>query len=307
MERPPQSPAAQHSDYHRKVSSITWIGLVLNVLLAAGKIAAGQLGHSRAVFADGVHSISDLVTDLAVLIGVRFWSKPADANHPHGHSRIETLVTLGIGLALAATAAVMAHGALADLRLGRFSKPGWIAFGAAAASIVIKELLYRATMRTAQTVKSSALVANAWHHRTDALSSIPAAVAVAVGALAPGWEFVDALGALLVCVFIFKAAYDVGNPALVELMDRAAPPEIVAGIREEAMATPGVRDAHAIRSRYLGSALQIDLHVLVDPELTVREGHDIAHAVKRRLLDSSLDVADVVVHMEPADHEGPAT
>lgn len=303
------SESSEVREYQRQVALITWLGLACNVLLAAGKIAAGVLGHSRAVLADGVHSLTDLATDLAVLIGVRFWSRPADENHPHGHQRIETLVTLAIALALAVTALGLGYDGLSSIRNKDFHKPGWIAFGAAMASLVVKEILFQVTRKKARMLNSSALMANAWHHRSDAFSSIPAALAVAVGALFPDWAFVDSIGALIVCLLILKASMDIAWPALNQLSDRAAPPEATSSITSVILATPGVVATHAVRTRYLGSSLQVDCHVMVEPEITVRQGHDIAKAVRERLINDDpnvgdLNIVDVVVHVEPVEEPG---
>jgi len=294
--------SAAHS---AEVRRVTWVGLCANLALAALKFFAGIVGHSQVIVADAIHTLSDSGTDIAVLIGVRFWSKPPDDSHPHGHGRIETLVTLVIAVALAAAAVGLAYNALATLKIRDISPPGWIAFAAAAVSIVVKEWLYRWTAAAGRRAKSSAVIANAWHHRSDALSSIPAAIAVATAAIVPSWAFVDHVGAVLVSGLILYAAGSIGWPALKHLADAGAPEAQRRRIEQIALRTDGVRAVHAIRTRYAGPGIQVDLHVLVDPEMSVRAGHQIAGSVKRRLLtlESGPDVLDVVVHVEP--HEGP--
>lgn len=270
-----------------------------NVALAAGKLTAGILGASQAVIADAVHSFSDLSTDLAVILGVRYWSAPPDAEHPYGHGRIETVVTTFIGLALGIVALGIAYNALTTVREPHLRQPGWVAALGPAASMVIKEILYRWTVRVGLRVRSSAVMANAWHHRSDGFSSLPPLVAVIVSAWRPEWAFVDHFGAVLVSLFILKVSWDVLSPALAELVDRGATRKERARIDRLARSVPGVRDVHRIRARRIGSSFLVDLHVLVQPELTVRAGHDISEAVQRELMDRGPEIVDVVVHLEP--------
>ncbi len=298
----PSSTSCQDFDDRRLVSEVrrvTLIGLVINVALSALKFAAGIAGNSQAVVADAVHSLSDTVTDVAVLVGVKFWAKPPDDCHPHGHRRIEFLVTVFIGLLLAAVALGLCYNAIATLHQVQGSPPGAVAFFAAALSIFTKELLYRWTISAGRKVKSTALIANAWHHRSDGLSSIPAAAAVAGANLVPSLTFLDHLGAIVVSIFILQAAWKIVRPSVEQLVDQGAPEEICRGIEQLARATPGVEEVHAIRTRHIGSGIEVDLHVLVDPQLTVEEGHSISEEVERRLIDYVSDVVDVVVHLEP--------
>lgn len=282
---------------------MTLVGLVINVALSALKFAAGILGNSQAVVADAVHSLSDTVTDFAILVGVKFWSKPPDECHPHGHRRIEFLVTIFIGLLLAGVALGLSYNAIATLHQAQARPPKAIAFLAAVLSIFTKELLYRWTISKGKEIKSTALIANAWHHRSDSLSSIPAAVAVAGAVLVPGLTFLDHLGAIVVSMFILQAAWKIVRPSVEQLVDRGAPKEICCGIEQLAFATPRVQEVHAIRTRNIGSGLEVDLHILVDPALSVEEGHQISEEVKRRLIEYVSDVVDVVVHLEPYEED----
>ncbi|MCK5375997.1 MAG: cation transporter, partial [Acidobacteria bacterium] len=262
-----------------------WVGLLCNLLLAAAKAAAGVFGHSQAVLADALHSLTDSVTDVAVILGVRYWTAPADEDHPHGHGRIETLVTVIIGFSIGLVAVGMGWQAIRGLRHGEDVRPpAGIALGVALLSIGVKEALYRWTAGVGRTVNSPALVANAWHHRSDAISSIPAALAVAVALLVPGWAFVDRVGAIVVCIFILYAAWRILHPALNQLIDAGAPPEERRRIEELALEVDGVEAAHALRTRYVGAKLAVELHLEVDGGLSVGEGHAIAQAVRRRLL-----------------------
>jgi cation diffusion facilitator family transporter len=277
-----------------------WVGLLCNLLLAAIKVVAGILGHSQAVLADALHSLTDSVTDVAVILGVRFWSAPADDNHPHGHGRIETLVTVVIGLSVGMVALGMGWQAIYGIRHGQVAEaPGGIALAAALISIAVKEILYRWTVTIGRRVQSSALIANAWHHRSDAISSIPAALAVAVALLIPGWEFIDRLGAILVCGFILQASWKILLPALNQLIDAAAPHDDRRLIEELAAGVDGVESAHAVRTRYVGAKLAVDIHVEVDGGLSVGEGHAIAKEVRQCLIENGPNVGDVVVQLEP--------
>lgn len=282
-----------------EISFAAWVGLVANVVLMAVKFAAGIIGHSQAVVADAVHSLSDVATDAALIIGVRYWSAPADEGHPHGHRRIETLVTVFIGILLAGVALGIGNDAIGNMVVSTRPTPDAVALAGALVSIVIKEILYRWTMVRARRINSSALAANAWHHRSDALSSIPAALAVTGALVVPKWTFIDPAGAVVVCLFILFAAWRITRPALDQLIDAAAPGEIRRDIEALALAVPGVLSAHAIRTRYTGSKLAVDLHIEVDGELTVYQGHDIGEAVRRRLLEDGPNVGDCMVKVEP--------
>ncbi|AET64259.1 Cation diffusion facilitator family transporter [Methanothrix harundinacea 6Ac] len=285
------------------VRRLTLIGVVINLALTFMEFVAGIVGNSQAVVADAVHSLSDTVTGVAVLVGVRFWSRPPDECHPHGHRRIEFLVTIFIGLILAAVALGIGYNALATLHDPQRKPPGAVAFFAAVVMIFTKEFLYQWTISVGKEIRSPALIASAWHHRSDALSSIPAAAAVAGAAIVPGLSFLDHLGAIVISAFILQVAWKIIRPSLEQLVDLGAPEEIRRGIEQLASATPGVEEVHAIRTRHIGSGIEVDLHVLVDPRLTVEEGHEISEEVKRRLIEYVSDVVDVVVHLEPYGDE----
>lgn len=285
------------------IRMVTWVGMICNILLSVIKLIGGLVGNSQAVVADAIHSFSDLTTDVAILIGLRYWSAPADSEHPHGHRRIETMVTVAIGLLLCTVGIGIAFTSLSTLKEQDAVSPGWVALISTLISILVKEILYRWTAKVGTRIKSSALIANAWHHRSDALSSIPAAAAVGIALINPSWAFVDHIGAIIVALFIIQAAWQIFSPAAAELIDRGASQEICEHLQQVALNTPQVQEVHALRTRYLASNLVVDLHVLVDPNITVRTGHDISEIVKRRLFDSNQEVIDVIVHLEP--YEGP--
>jgi len=282
-----------------KVRRVGWVGLVCNLVLAAAKAAAGIIGHSQAVLADALHSLTDSVTDIAVILGVRFWTAPADEDHPHGHGRVETLVTVFIGLAVGAVAVGMGVEAIRGLKHEPEVAPAGIALVVSLISIVVKEALYRWTAKVGREVGSPALEANAWHHRSDAISSIPAAVAVAVSIIDPEWAVVDRVGAVVVCFLILQASWRILRPAVDQLIDAGAPAAERRRIEKLALEVDGVEAAHAVRTRYVGSKLAVDLHVEVDGGLSVGDGHAIAVAVREKLIAEGPNVADAVVQIEP--------
>ncbi len=286
------------------IRKVTWSGLGVNIGLAGMKFLAGFLGSSQAVIADAVHTLSDTTTDIAVLVGSLFWSAPPDTEHPYGHQRIEALVSAVIGGVLVSVAAGLAYNAMATIHAGETGGTGMVAAVGPALSIVCKEWIYRRTARVGRRVKSSAVIANAWHHRSDALSSIPALLAVVVSSQFPGWGFVDNIGAVVVAVFILKVAWDITVPALKELIDTGATLTAQRAIQKLTMDVGGVIGAHAIRTRKFGSRIHVDLHILVNPELSVRAGHSISESVKRHLVENGPDVFDVVVHLEPYEETG---
>lgn len=278
---------------------ITIIGLAVNLMLSALKFILGYFGRSQAVVADAVHSLSDMGTDLLILLGAKFWSAPADERHPYGHQRVETVVTLCISLLLAGVAVGLGWNAIRRVGTPPKCPPLSLALLGPFVSIITKEILFRRTRAVGKRIHSSALIANAWHHRSDALSSIPALVAVAAATANPKWAFLDPLGALVVAILILKVAWDIASPALSELMDHGASAEDLEGMEALARSVSGVCSVHRLRTRRVGSGWFIDLHVEVDGNLPVRQGHDIATQVQVKLLKDGPSVADVTVHIEP--------
>ncbi|GAB7079624.1 cation diffusion facilitator family transporter [Megalodesulfovibrio paquesii] len=277
-----------------------WVGVWANVVLSAAKLAAGLLAHSQALVADGVESLTDIVASLLLVVGVKYWNAPPDSKHPHGHKRLETLFSAGVGLSMVAVALGLGWNALSGLQADESTPaPGPLAFGVALLTILSKELLYRWTLRQSRRAGSPAVAANAWHHRSDAISSLPVALAVGLAWFSPTWAFVDKVGAVVVCFFILHAAWKILNPALQELMDAGAPEEEVQRILELCCASPEVRGAHHIRTRYLSAGVEVSLHLQVDPELTVLRGHDLAHEAKERIMAAMPQVLDVTIHVEP--------
>jgi cation diffusion facilitator family transporter len=285
----------------KQIKKITRIGIVLNLILAAIKFIVGIIGSSQAVIADAFHSLSDLATDFMILLGVKYWTAPPDETHPYGHLRIEALITVIIGLALASVAFGLGYRSFISIRETHIRQISWIAITGPSISIIIKEFLYRWTIIIGKRVKSKAVVANAWHHRSDAFSSVPALIAVAVSAIYPELAYIDHIGAIIIAIFILKVAWDIIFPSLQELTDRGASLKDNNMIKKIAFSVAGVKEVHAIRTRIFGSNLQVDLHILVDPNISVRKGHDISEEVKKQLISRGPNILDVVVHLEPYD------
>lgn len=287
------------------VRKVTWVGLFVNLILAGIKFAAGVLGKSQALVADAIHSLTDLTTDAAVIAGSHYWERPPDDDHPYGHKRLETLVTAFIGIMLAAAGIGIGWKAVSTLQHKAVSAPGWIAVLAAFVSIVCKEAIYRWTARTGKRLKSTALAANAWHHRTDALSSLPVLIAVTGARLFPSWSFLDRVGAVVVSIFIIYASLKIIWPAISELIDAGVPADTRKKIREIAHKNENVQQVHDIRTRYISTSVQVDLHIVVQGSLTVRQGHDIADDVRRRIIADIPEILDVVVHVDPPERALP--
>ena len=284
-----------------RIRRVAVLGLGTNVALAAFKLAAGLFGGSRAVVADALHSISDCASDIALLVGPSLWSRPSDSDHQYGHARIETVITVAIGLLLAASGVGIAAEALATLHIRGGERPALIALLAAATSVFVKEALYHWSLHVGKKVRSPAVMANAWHHRSDAFSSVPAVLAVGGAILLPSWGFLDRVGAVVVSIIILQAAVKIVRPALGQLIDTGLPEGERRAILETVARCPGVERPHDLRTRYLGPGVAADLHVEVRPDLTVAEGHEIAEDVRKRILDHFPDVVDVIVHVDPME------
>lgn len=286
------------------IYKVTWIGFFVNVLLSVGKLIAGFVGHSGAMIADGVHSVSDFATDIVVLLFVRISAKPKDEDHDYGHGKYETLATVVIGVALAA----VAIGILVDsaeriaqvLRGESIARPGIVALVAAAVSIVAKEALYWYTMLTAKRVDSPALKANAWHHRSDAFSSIGTLIGIG-GAyfLSEQWRVLDPIAAIVVGALIIKVAYDLVMPGLNELLERSLPKEQEDEIVALVLTDKRLSDVHNLKTRRIGAGIAVELHVRVQGNMTVNESHAITRNIEQLLRQQYGDRTQVIIHIEP--------
>jgi len=280
---------------------VTWVGLACNAVLAAGKVIAGLAFASQTILADGLHGASDLITDVAVLAGLGAAERPADGCHPYGHRRVGTLVAMFVGASLLAAALTIAFTALNSLHQPVESVGSLIPLGLAVVTIPVKEFLFRITRRVAVRDDNMALRANAWHHRSDAATSAAAAVGLAgVAAGGPQWAFLDPLMAIVLSAFLAVVSVRIVYQSASELVDRAPGQATLDGIREVLHRTDGVHDFHALRARQIGGKVAMDVHIQVDPDLTVAQGHEIARNLKRHIIEHDKRVVEVVVHVEPA-------
>ncbi len=287
---------------YREVRKVTLIGSVVDLLLGVAKIIVGWAAHSQALIADGVHSLSDLVTDFFVLYAAKHSHREADEDHPYGHGRIETLATVGLGFALIVVAIGIGYDAVRHLSQPEtLHIPGAVALVVAGISVVSKEAIYQYTKSAALRLRSNMLMANAWHSRSDAISSIVVVIGVA-GAMM-GYPYLDNVAAIAVAVMIAKIGFGLVRTSTMELIDTALEPGVVTDIRAQITATDGVRAVHMLRTRRSGSDAFVDVHLQVDPRISVSEGHQIADTVRRRLIGSFDDVTDVTVHIDPEDDE----
>ena len=289
---------------HSKGARITWIGLLLNLLLGAIKTTAGWWLGSKALIADGMHSMLDLLTDMAVLVGFSMAQKPEDETHHFGHHKFASFAKFFVGGSLLVFALLLVGAALMDFRSGGKAPQAGIAAVVAIVSLLVKEGLFWWTRSVAKSIQSDLLMANAWHHRSDSISSLGVAVAlIAVWIGGESWVFLDAAVTLVFgCYLVFEAA-KIFRSACGDLLDAAPAREIVEDFREHILATPGAVAYHDFRVRRVGDVFEVDLHLQVAPELTVEKGHEIARDVKIRLREKHPEVSKVLVHVEPANSE----
>ncbi|MDR1977783.1 MAG: cation diffusion facilitator family transporter [Synergistaceae bacterium] len=288
----------------REGVSITLIGLAINVILAIGKGTAGILGHSGAMVADAIHSLSDLLTDFAVLLGLRYTNKPADEDHAYGHGRIETLVAAFCGLILLIVGLGIFFEGSGDIlyvvRGHELPRPAFVALWAASISILFKELLFRYTFAVGCRLNSSSLKANAWHHRTDAMSSVGALLGIGGSILGGGkWAVLDPVAAVLVSVFILHAAVSIFWNSIKEVLDTSLAPSQLDSIKASALAFPEIFDIHKIRTRRIGFYVAIEAHIVLDGGLTLKRAHDIATIFEERLKRLLGGNALITLHTEP--------
>lgn len=278
-----------------ETARVTVIGAIANVLLAAVKFAAGVFGHSAAMVADAAHSLSDLVTDAVVFISVRIAAHEADEEHPYGHGRAETIGTAAVGAALILIGLFILLDVIDDLIHGLLPAPTWLAAAAAVVSIVVKEGLYHYTARVGRKHDNDAVVANAWHHRTDSLSSV--AALAGIGGAMMGFALLDPLAAIVVVFMIAKVGWEITWKALQDLMDVSVAPEKLRKIREVISGTEGVRRFHELRTRRLGADIFVDAHIQVQPNISVSEAHNIAETVRHNLKKQA-GAADALIHID---------
>ena len=289
----------------KKIVVVTIVGSVVNFLLLIVKFAAGIVGHSGAMIADAVHSLSDFVTDIIVLLFINISSKPKDESHDYGHGKYETLATSIIGIALLCVGAGLfwdgSHKIYDFYIKGeQLESPGKIALVAAIASIVIKELLYRYTLYVGKQENSQAVIANAWHHRSDAFSSIGTALGIG-GAILLGdnWRVLDPIAAVVVSIMIVKVALQLVVPAINDLLEKSLPKEVEDEILVLINETPGVKNPHNLYTRRIGNDFAIEVHIRVDGRTTVSEAHELTLEIEEKLRDKFGRATHITLHVEP--------
>lgn len=282
----------------------TVIGSIVNAALIVLKVIAGILGRSSALIADAVHSLTDFITDIVVVIFVRLSGRPRDRVHSYGHGKFETFATMIIGVFLAgAGLGLLASGVgkvISSFNGEVLLEPTWLAFSVATASVLVKEILYRYTVKVGKNVKSDAVIANAWHHRSDAISSVGTMAGIG-GAILLGekWRVLDPLAAVLVSVFIIKSGFDIVRPAVNELLEGALPEEQSAEISKIITSVNGVKGFHNLRTRKIGNSIAVDVHVKMNGKLLLEEAHEIATRIEVRIRERYGQDSIVNVHMEP--------
>lgn len=288
----------------RKIYRVTFVGFVVNLVLSIVKLIAGLVGRSGAMVADAVHSFSDLATDVVVIAFARISAKPRDPGHDYGHGKYETLATIIISLALAVVGAGILVDSIERIRIvldgGLLPRPGVIALVAAVVSIIVKEILYRYTVRVGRQIQSPSVIANAWHHRSDALSSLGTLVGIGCAYfLGSKWRIADPVAALLVAVFIFKIAFDLIRNGLGELLEQSLPEDVEEEILPIVTANPEVREPHNLRTRRIGASIAIEVHVRMDGRMTVEHSHDLTVEIERRLRERFGEGTMIAIHVEP--------
>ncbi|WP_313951171.1 cation diffusion facilitator family transporter [Accumulibacter sp.] len=285
---------------HAMTQRCTWISVVVNVFLTIAQVVAGIVANSQALVADGMHSLSDLVCDFLVLFAAHHSKDPADESHPYGHARIETAASFGLGAILAATGGAIIWSAGVKLQnLGDLPPVAPLALWAAIIALIAKEGLFRYMLHVGERLRSPMLIANAWHARSDAASSL--VVAVGIGGNLMGFTFADSVAAVIVGFMIVRMGVVFSWEALQELIDTGLSVEEVAGIRQVIIDTPGVGSLHELRTRRMAHRSLVDAHVCVNPRISVSEGHRIAELTRQRILDSHPAVSDVLVHVDVED------
>ena len=288
----------------KEITKATLVGSIGNMVLLTFKFVAGVLGHSSAMVADAVHSLSDFLTDVVVLVFVHISAKPQDESHDYGHGKFETIASFLIALTLvaAATGIVVSGGMklLAWWNGSELQAPGWIALWAALLSIAVKELLYQYTARKGRLLASQVMVANAWHHRSDALSSIGTAIGIG-GAIFLGerWTVLDPMAGIIVGLFIIKVAIDLLRNGIGDLMEHSLPDEVESEILQLAGSIPGVTEPHDLHTRRIGNHYAIELHILMDDDISLREAHNKSEEVENILREHYGAETHIAVHVEP--------
>ena len=289
---------------YKKGEKITIACIIGNIVLSALKLAAGIIGGSKAMIADSLHSASDIVATSVVLVGIKVAQKPADSEHPYGHGKVEPIAAAFVGVTLIFAAFIIVKGIVESIINQTFGTPTFLALAAAVVSIVVKEIMFRITYAAGKKIKSESIMADAWHHRSDAYSSIGTFIGI-LGAIIGGklgirfLQYLDPIAGAVVACMIFKVAYDILKHAVKGLMDSSPEGEQLMKIWDAAAGIEGVVTVSDIKARYIGQRLFIDLEIGVDSERSVDEGHTLAAFARSRIIDSVPDAYEVMVHVEP--------
>ncbi len=282
---------------NKDINRVTWIAVFANIFLFFLKMVVGILGNSIALITDGIHSISDTVTDITVLAGVHFGSKEPDPKHPYGHGRLETFSAAAISLVLILVGLGAIYKAGADIAKSNITQPSGFAIAAALVSIGAKEWLFRITKNVAVKSHSSALYANAWHHRSDALSSI--AVLIGLSVMLMGFKYGDRIAAIIVGVLIAYVGWEIFSDCLSEFAETSVDQETIDRIAGIINSYDDIRDWHKLRTRTVGREIFLDLHILVDPELDIERAHDISEKLESMLHEQLTRPVNITIHIEP--------
>ena len=293
----------------REARKITLVGFLVNTVLTVFKIVAGILGHSGAMLADGIHSLSDFLTDIVVLIGFKLTEKPEDESHNYGHDKYETLATVVISIFLAVIGfeILKAGGVkvIAAMKGELLPRPRIIALIAAALSILVKELLYRYTMLTGKKINSQVIVANAWHHRSDAFSSLGTLIGIGAAILlGEKWAILDPIASIIVSLFVFKVALDILVPAINELMESSLGKEETENIKDIILCKEKVLSFHKLRTRKVGTKAAIEFHILLDSDLNLKSAHDVASEIEQDIKSCINTNSIITIHIEPFEPLG---
>lgn len=295
----------ERTERGRETRRVSLVSGVVNLLLSLAQVIVGLIANSAALVADGIHSASDLVSDVMVWFAARAAAEAPDKDHPYGHGRFETAATLGLGILLLLVALGIVWNGVERLFDTERPIPGQLALVVAAVGIVAKESLYWYTIAAARRLNSDMLRANAWHHRSDAISSI--VVLIGVGGAVLGFTYMDAVAAIVVGLMVAKIAWDLGWSAMAELVDTAIDEDEVDEAKRAIMAVDGVRSVHMLRTRRHGAEASADVHVQVGPRLSVSEAHMIGQTVEDRVIEKVASITDITVHIDPEDDEATPT
>ncbi len=289
----------RHSHGIEAGRKITIVSIFINAVLITLKILGGIFGRSRALLADGIHSISDFISDFVVLIGLHFLRKESDEDHPYGHGKIESVATLFVGTILLLAAFRIGVEAAMAIYEGDISAPGKYTIIIAALSVLFKETIFHITVRIGKKAGSEAMIANAWHHRSDAITSVITLVGISIAVYRPSLRVLDSYAALVVSFFIIKLSFDILKPAINKVIDTSPSRELIDEVLAITGDVPGVIECHDLMARYYADRIRMEIHIQVDPEMKVIDSHLIVDDVVKRITEKHPEIEKVLVHVDP--------